>query len=103
MDTAMNFASTFANAAPFWSQPDERICMRDTGPLAVTALIRAAACAGIQRAIVTNANGCLRDWSLGDVMIITDHMNLSGSSPFDGPLFVDISQVWDSEMSKEDA
>ncbi len=70
------------------------------GPLAVTALIRAAACAGIQRAIVTNANGCLRDWSLGDVMIITDHMNLSGSSPFDGPLFVDISQVWDSEMSK---
>ena len=70
------------------------------GPLAVTALIRAAACAGIQRAIVTNANGCLRDWDLGDVMVITDHMNLSGSSPFDGPLFVDISQVWDSEMSK---
>ena len=70
------------------------------GPLAVTALIRAAACAGIKRAIVTNANGCLRDWSLGDVMVITDHMNLSGSSPFDGPLFVDISQVWDRQMSK---
>ena len=33
------------------------------GPLAVTALIRAAACAGIERAIVTNANGCLRGWS----------------------------------------
>ena len=65
----------------------------------VTALVRAAAAAGISRAVLTNANGCLRPWNLGDVMAITDHGNLSGTSPFDGPLFLDVSTVWDVQMT----
>ena len=69
------------------------------GPRLVTALARAAAAAGISRAVLTNANGCLRPWNLGDVMAITDHGNLSGSSPFDGPLFLDVSAVWDAQMT----
>ena len=69
------------------------------GARAVTALARAAARAGISRAVLTNANGCLRQWRLGDVMAITDHVNLSGSSPFDGPLFLDVSAVWDRPMT----
>ncbi len=69
------------------------------GAQAVTALARAAARAGISRAVLTNANGCLRQWRLGDVMAITDHVNLSGSSPFDGPLFLDVSAVWDRPMT----
>ncbi|RRC94698.1 purine-nucleoside phosphorylase [Schaalia canis] len=68
-------------------------------PKAVTALVRAAAAAGVERAILCNANGCLKEWELGDVMTITDHLNFSGSSPFDGPLFVDIMGVWDAELS----
>ena len=68
------------------------------GPRPVTALARAAAGAGVERAVLTNANGCLRDWELGDVMAITDHMNLSGASPFDGPLFLDVSAVWNLEL-----
>ena len=68
-------------------------------PRAVTALVRGAAAAGVERAILCNANGCLKDWELGDVMTITDHLNFSGSSPFDGPLFVDIMSVWDGELS----
>ncbi len=69
------------------------------GPRPVTALARAAAGAGVERAVLTNANGCLRDWELGDVMAITDHMNLSGASPFNGPLFLDVSAVWDAELT----
>ena len=69
------------------------------GPRPVTALARAAAGAGVERAVLTNANGCLRDWQLGDVMAVTDHMNLSGASPFDGPLFLDVSAVWDPELT----
>ena len=65
----------------------------------VTALARAAVAAGIRRAVLTNANGCLRPWNLGDVMAITDHGNLSGTSPFDGPLFLDVSTVWDAQMT----
>ena len=69
------------------------------GARPVTALVRAAAAAGISRAVLTNANGCLKPWNLGDVMAITDHVNLSGASPFDGPLFLDVSTVWDARMT----
>ena len=34
------------------------------GPRPVTALARAAVAAGISRAVLTNANGCLKDWNL---------------------------------------
>ena len=39
-------------------------------------------------------------WNLGDVMAITDHVNFSGTSPFDGPLFLDVSAVWDAQMTE---
>lgn len=70
------------------------------GARPVTALARAAVVAGISRAVLTNANGCLKPWNLGDVMAITDHVNFSGASPFDGPLFLDVSAVWDSQMTQ---
>lgn len=62
----------------------------------VTALARIAAASGVERAILCNANGCLRDWGLGDVMAISDHVNFSGASPFDGPLFLDVMSTWDA-------
>lgn len=58
-----------------------------------------AAMTGIQAAFLTNAGGCLQPWELGDVMAIRDHINFSGASPFTGPVFVDISQVWDSDLT----
>ena len=70
------------------------------GARPVTALARAAVAAGISRAVLTNANGCLKPWNLGDVMAITDHVNVSGASPFDGPLFLDVSAVWDAQMTQ---
>lgn len=69
------------------------------GPRPVTALARAAFTAGARTAVLTNANGCLRDWELGDVMAISDHVNLTGTSPFDGTVFLDPSACWDPELT----
>ncbi|MDC4232767.1 purine-nucleoside phosphorylase [Actinomyces sp. B33] len=69
-------------------------------PARVTALARIAAAAGAGRAVLANANGCLRDWGLGDVMAITDHVNLSGSSPLTGPLFCDPTGTWDAGLAR---
>lgn len=69
------------------------------GSAPVVALARAAAAAGVRAAVLVNANGCLRDWCLGDVMTVTDHLNLTGASPFDGTVFVDVREVWDAVLA----
>lgn len=68
-------------------------------PAEVCALAQIGAMTGVKTAFLTNAGGCLRDWTLGDVMAIADHVNLSGSSPFDGPVFVDIMHLWDAQLT----
>lgn len=68
------------------------------GPGPVVALVRAAAAAGVRAAVLVNANGCLRDWAIGEVMTVTDHVNLSGASPFDGTVFTDLRGTWDAEL-----
>ena len=69
------------------------------GPRPVVALARIAAAAGVRGAVLVNAGGCLRSWRIGEVMTITDHLNLTGSSPFDGPVFTDVRSVWDRELA----
>ena len=69
------------------------------GPGPVVALSRIAAAAGVRGAVLVNAGGCLRSWHIGEVMTITDHLNLTGSSPFDGPVFTDMRSVWDGELA----
>ena len=69
------------------------------GPGPVVALSRIAAAAGVRGAALVNAGGCLRGWHIGEVMTITDHLNLTGSSPFDGPVFTDVRGVWDDELT----
>lgn len=69
------------------------------GPAPVVALARAAAASGVRAAVLVNANGCLRPWQIGDVMTVTDHLNLTGSSPFDGTVFVDVRDVWDADLA----
>ncbi|WP_136194498.1 purine-nucleoside phosphorylase [Actinomyces procaprae] len=69
------------------------------GPGAVVALARAAAATGVRAAVLVNANGCLRDWRIGEVMTITDHLNLSGASPFNGTVFVDQRDLWDPQLT----
>ncbi len=41
---------------------------------------------GIGRLIITNASGCVNaDWKAGQLMLISDHINLSGNNPLIGP------------------
>jgi len=69
------------------------------GPGPVVALSRIAGAAGVRGAVLVNAGGCLRGFHIGEVMTITDHLNLTGSSPFDGPVFTDVRSVWDDELA----
>jgi purine-nucleoside phosphorylase len=50
----------------------------------VAALVRLAAASGAQRLVLTNAAGGLNaKYRVGDLMIITDQINLTGASPID--------------------
>ena len=74
-------------------------------PRNVTAAVRAAAAAGVSTFIVTNAAGGLRDdMSPGDVMAISDHLNLSGANPLIGtgepPRFLDLAGAYDPGLRR---
>jgi purine-nucleoside phosphorylase len=62
---------------------------------------------GIKVLIVTNAAGGLDpDWQAGDIMIITDHINLTGANPLIGPneerwgvRFPDMTRAYDPDLA----
>ncbi len=73
------------------------------GPAAVAHPVRTAAAAGVRLAVLTNANGSLReDVALGDVLLIGDHINLAQlnglGSPLEGPRFIDLTDVWSARL-----
>lgn len=63
---------------------------------------------GIQRLILTNAAGAINtSYSVGDIMVIKDHIKLTGASPLAGPnipefgqRFFDIGNMYDKELRK---
>jgi purine-nucleoside phosphorylase len=72
----------------------------------VTFAVRALASYGIRDLLLTNAAGGLnRRFHPGDFMVLTDHINLMGVNPLRGapwpdlPRFVDLTQVYDPELS----
>lgn len=71
----------------------------------ITLLVRAAAALGAGTYVVTNAAGGLdATWSAGDLMLITDHLNLTGTSPLLGllrdgaPVFLDMADAYDPDL-----
>lgn len=61
--------------------------------------IRTAAAAGCTVALLTNANGSLRDdLEIGQVVLVRDHLNLTGTSPIEGAHFVDLTDCWSARM-----
>src|SRR5437870_3043965 len=59
--------------------------------------------AGIEKLVVTNAAGGLNDkLRPGDWMMITDHLNLTGTSPLIGwPEFLDLSNAYSPRLQKQ--
>lgn len=63
---------------------------------------------GIRMLVLTNASGCVRaDWKPGDLMRITDHINMSGINPLVGendsrlgPRFPDLTHAWDPRLGE---
>jgi purine-nucleoside phosphorylase len=77
----------------------------------VTLPIRVMQELGVKLLIVTNAAGGLNpDWQAGDLMLITDHINLIGMAGLNplrgpnlaafGPRFPDMSEAYDLELQK---
>ena len=68
----------------------------------VVAAVRAAAEIGVHTYLVTNAAGGIVDtFDPGDLMVITDHINLSGHNALTGripPLFLDQSNAYDRDL-----
>jgi purine-nucleoside phosphorylase len=69
------------------------------GPGPVAHAVRTAAAAGARVALLTNANGALRaDWGTGTGVLVSDHLNLSGSTPLAGPRFVDLTDAYSARL-----
>src|SRR6266496_6291333 len=65
------------------------------GTAAAVHSIRTAAAAGARTIVLTNAAGAIRpDLSIGQPVLISDHINLTGRSPLTGPRFVDLTALY---------
>ncbi|MDR2696536.1 MAG: purine-nucleoside phosphorylase [Deltaproteobacteria bacterium] len=70
--------------------------------------VRIAHALGARSLVIANAAGCLHpQWNTGDLMLIADHINCTGTSPLAGPnhdlwgpRFPDMSRVYDGAYQR---
>jgi purine-nucleoside phosphorylase len=61
--------------------------------------VRAACAAGVRIVVLTNAAGGLReDMTIGEPVLISDHLNLTARSPLVGPQFVDLTDAYSPRL-----
>ena len=71
----------------------------DRGVRAVVHGVRTAAAAGVHTLVLTNGCGGLREeWSAGTPVLISDHINLTATSPLEGPTFVDLTDAYSPRL-----
>lgn len=69
------------------------------GVAAVVHPIRTAAAAGCQTIVLTNGCGGLKEtWTPGTPVLISDHINLTATSPIVGANFVDLTDLYSSRL-----
>jgi purine-nucleoside phosphorylase len=61
--------------------------------------VRTVAAAGCRTVVLTNAAGCLREGiSVGSPVLISDHLNLTATSPLVGAQFVDLTDLYSPRL-----
>jgi purine-nucleoside phosphorylase len=61
--------------------------------------VRTVAAAGCRTIVLTNAAGCLRDGiPVGSPVLISDHLNLTATSPLVGAQFVDLTDLYSPRL-----
>ncbi len=69
--------------------------------------VRLMAKLGVKTVLLTNAaGGLIPEWAAGDLMLVTDHLNLMGQNPLTGPnddtlgpRFPDMTQAYDAALA----
>lgn len=75
----------------------------------VTLPIKIMKSLGVKQLLLTNSAGCVHDkFNVGDLVIIDDHINLTGLNPLiklpmtdADPIFIDMSEPYDKRMSQQ--
>ena len=62
--------------------------------------VRTVAAAGVRTIVLTNAAGGLRPETqqVGDPILISDHINLTGANPITGTTFIDLTEVYSRRL-----
>ncbi len=61
--------------------------------------VRTAAAAGARTVVLTNGCGGLNpQWEPGTVVLLSDQLNLTGTSPLRGPAFVDLTDLYSARL-----
>jgi purine-nucleoside phosphorylase len=69
------------------------------GMRAVVHGVRTAAAAGCRAVVLTNGCGGLDPaWAPGTPVLLSDHINLTGLSPLEGPTFVDVTDLYSPRL-----
>ncbi len=69
------------------------------GVRAVVHAVRTAAAAGCSTIVLTNGCGGLDpEWAPGTPVLISDHINLTGTSPLEGATFVDLTDLYSPRL-----
>ena len=71
----------------------------DRGVRAVVHGVRTAAAAGCRTVVLTNGCGGLREtWPPGTPVLISDHVNLTATTPIEGAHFVDLTDLYSPRL-----
>lgn len=71
----------------------------DKGVRAVVHSVRTAAACGAKVMVLTNGAGGIKEsWEPGTPVLISDHINLTASSPLEGATFIDLTGLYSSRL-----